>query len=106
MIADSLLPATYQDIQVGIVALLEEARTAAALTRRFGHGFGWRNLTQMRNFHRTWPAENSCRQCLQNLMSRPGPSDSRFPGPPMFGYSRFAIPTLEPSTSGKPSSGT
>jgi predicted nuclease of restriction endonuclease-like (RecB) superfamily len=32
-------------------------RLAENLTRRFGRGFGWRNLTQMRNFYLTWPAE-------------------------------------------------
>jgi predicted nuclease of restriction endonuclease-like (RecB) superfamily len=99
MNAENLTPAIYQDIQSGIVALLESARAAAArsinvlmtasyweigrrivaceqgggnragygevliprlaedLTRRFGRGFGWRNLTQMRNFYLTWPAE-------------------------------------------------
>jgi predicted nuclease of restriction endonuclease-like (RecB) superfamily len=30
---------------------------AEALTPRFGRGFGWRNLMQMRAFHLAWPAE-------------------------------------------------
>ncbi|HLO68175.1 MAG TPA: PDDEXK nuclease domain-containing protein [Holophaga sp.] len=32
-------------------------RLAEDLTRRFGRGFGWRNLTQMRNFFLAWPAD-------------------------------------------------
>jgi len=94
-----LTPEAYQDIQSGIVSLLESARASAArsvnalmtasyweigrrivlseqggdgraaygsaliprlaedLTRRYGRGFGWRNLTQMRNFYLAWPVE-------------------------------------------------
>ena len=97
MNAGPLLPAIYQDVQAGIVALLESARTSAArsvnalmtatyweigrrivaceqggaeraeygevlvrrlaedLTRRFGRGFGYRNLAQMKAFHLAWP---------------------------------------------------
>ncbi|HLA35473.1 MAG TPA: PDDEXK nuclease domain-containing protein [Rhodocyclaceae bacterium] len=89
----------YADIRIGIVALLEDARRAAArnvnalmtasyweigrrivefeqggekradygesligrladdLTKRFGRGFGWRNITQMRAFYLAWPTE-------------------------------------------------
>ena len=99
MNAGNLTLAVYQDIQSGIVTLLESARIAAArsvnalmtasyweigrrivaceqggeeragygealirrlavdLTQRFGRGFGWRNLTQMRSFYLNWPAE-------------------------------------------------
>jgi len=90
-------PASYHDIQTGIVALLETARASAVrsvnalmtatyweigrriveteqggeeragygealvrrlaedLTQRFGRGFGWRNLMQMRAFQLAWP---------------------------------------------------
>jgi predicted nuclease of restriction endonuclease-like (RecB) superfamily len=99
MTSDPLSPALYQDIQAGIVALLESAQTSAArsvnalmtaayweigrrivetelggaeraaygdvlvrrlsedLTRRFGRGFGYRNLFQMKAFYLAWPTE-------------------------------------------------
>jgi len=99
MTARKLPSTTYQDIQAGIVTLLESARAAAArsvsavmtatyweigrhivafeqggeqraeygealirhlaadLTRRFGRGFGFVNLTQMRRFYLAWPPE-------------------------------------------------
>ena len=38
-------------------------RLGEDLTRRFGRGFGWRNLSQMRAFYLTWSAE----QILQTL---------------------------------------
>jgi len=30
---------------------------AEDLTHSFGRSFGWRNLTQMKNFYLTWPTE-------------------------------------------------
>jgi predicted nuclease of restriction endonuclease-like (RecB) superfamily len=96
MTAEHPLPAAYQDIQAGIIALVESARTAAArsvnilmtatyweigrriiayeqggaeraeygevlvrhlatdLSRRFGRGFGTRNLAQMKAFYLAW----------------------------------------------------
>ena len=121
MPAEPLPSALYQDIQSGIVLLLESARTAVArsvnslmtasyweigrrivafeqggeeragygealiprlakdLTRRFGRGFGWRNLTQMRNFFLSWPSE----AILQTVSAKFDPSAlvSRFPLP-------------------------
>lgn len=98
MSAERFALAGYEDIQAGIVALLESARTSAArsvnalmtatyweigrrivaceqggedragygealirrlakdLSHRFGRGFGWRNLAQMRAFYLTWPS--------------------------------------------------
>jgi predicted nuclease of restriction endonuclease-like (RecB) superfamily len=99
-------PATYHDLQTGIIGLLEAARASAArsvnalmtatyweigrriveseqggeeragygealiprlaedLTSRFGRGFGWRNLTQMRNFYLSWPPKGEILQTL------------------------------------------
>ena len=111
MAAGKLPPATYQDIQAGIVALVESARASAArsvnavmtatyweigrrivtfeqggeqraeygealirhlaadLTRRFGRGFGFVNLTQMRRFYLAWPPE-AIVQTLSELSSK------------------------------------
>ena len=97
--AKGLSPAIYQDIQSGIVTLLESARASAArsvnalmtaayweigrrivaceqggadraeygeelvrhlaadLSCRFGRGFGWRNLFQMKAFYMAWPEQ-------------------------------------------------
>ena len=97
MTSKHLLPATYLDLQAGIVGLLEEARSTAArsvnalmtatyweigrrivageqggedraeygealvrrlavdLSSRFGRGFGYRNLAQMKAFYLAWP---------------------------------------------------
>ena len=45
------------------------ARLVEDLSRRFGRGFGWRNLSQMRAFYLTWPAE----QILQTLSAKSPP---------------------------------
>ncbi len=34
-------------------------RLGTDLSRQFGRGFGWRNLTQMRTFYLTWPARRN-----------------------------------------------
>ena len=39
------------------------------LTRQFGRGFAWRNLTQMRAFYMAWPAE----QILQTVSAKSSP---------------------------------
>jgi len=39
------------------------------LTRQFGRGFAWRNLTQMRAFYLAWPAE----QILQTVSAKSSP---------------------------------
>jgi len=44
-------------------------RLGEDLSRRFGRGFGWRNLSQMRAFYLTWPAE----QILQTLSAKSPP---------------------------------
>jgi hypothetical protein len=44
-------------------------RLGEDLSRRFGRGFGWRNLSQMRAFYLTWPAE----QILQTLFAKSPP---------------------------------
>ncbi len=41
-------------------------RLGSDLSRRFGRGFGWRNLTQMRAFYLAWPAE----QILQTVSAK------------------------------------
>ena len=45
-------------------------RLGEDLSRRFGRGFGWRNLSQMRAFYLTWPAE----RILQTLSAKSPPS--------------------------------
>ncbi len=46
------------------------------LTRRFGRGYGWRNITQMRAFYLAWPAE----QILQTLSAKsPAPAIHQTP---------------------------
>lgn len=66
---NALMTASYWEIGRRIVefeqdgqdrAMYGEAlikRLGADLTRQFGRGFGWRNLTQMRAFYLAWPAE-------------------------------------------------
>lgn len=49
------------------VALLK--RLGDDLTRQFGRGFAWRNLTQMRAFYLAWPDE----QILQTLSAKSSP---------------------------------
>ncbi len=39
------------------------------LTRQFGRGFAWRNLTQLRAFYLAWPSE----QILQTLSAKSSP---------------------------------
>lgn len=45
-------------------------RLGADLSQRFGRGFGWRNLAQMRAFYLAWPTE----QILQTLSAKSPPS--------------------------------
>ncbi|RQU53358.1 DUF1016 domain-containing protein [Burkholderia cenocepacia] len=66
---NALMTATYWEIGRRIVefeqggegrAAYGEAvirRLGADLSERFGRGFGWRNLAQMRAFYLTWPAD-------------------------------------------------
>ena len=66
---NALMTATYWEIGRRIVlfeqggderAAYGEAvirRLGADLSQRFGRGFGWRNLAQMRAFYLTWPAD-------------------------------------------------
>jgi predicted nuclease of restriction endonuclease-like (RecB) superfamily len=134
MSAENLLPAAYQDIRAGIVALVEAARTAAArsvntvmtstyweighrivafeqggeqraeygealvrnlaadLTQRFGRGFGFVNLTQMRRFYQAWPPE-AIVQTLSELSSKPlqkGHLETQLDSYPL--ASRFPLP--------------
>lgn len=65
---NSLMTATYWEIGRRIVELEQQGQSRAEygealikelandLTRQFGRGFGWRNLTQMRAFFLVWPA--------------------------------------------------
>ncbi|NMG17052.1 PDDEXK nuclease domain-containing protein [Aromatoleum bremense] len=65
---NALMTATYWEIGRCIVEFEQGGKERAAygqalikrlgydLTRQFGRGFGWRNLTQMRAFYLTWPA--------------------------------------------------
>jgi hypothetical protein len=41
-------------------------RLGADLSQRFGRGFGWRNLAQMRAFYLAWPVD----QILQTLSAK------------------------------------
>lgn len=64
-----LMTASYWEIGHRIVKFEQAGQDRAAygeelikrlgtdLTRQFGRGFGWRNLTQMRAFYMAWPAE-------------------------------------------------
>ena len=66
---NALMTATYWEIGRRIVEFEQRGeqragygealirRLADDLTRRFGRGFGWRNLAQMRTFYLAWPAE-------------------------------------------------
>lgn len=54
-------------------------RLGTDLSRRFGRGFGRRNLAQMRAFYLTWPAN----QILQTLSAKSPPSSSQ-PAPSAF----------------------
>lgn len=75
---NALMTATYWAIGRRIVEFEQggQGRTAygeemiqrlgADLSRRFGRGFGWRNLTQMRSFYLAWPAD----QILQALSAK------------------------------------
>lgn len=66
---NTIMTATYWEIGRRIVASDRGGGTRASygevliprlaeeLTQRFGRGFGWRNLTQMRNFYLAWPSE-------------------------------------------------
>ncbi|RQT97033.1 DUF1016 family protein [Burkholderia cenocepacia] len=78
---NALMTATYWEIGRRIVefeqggegrAAYGEAvirRLGADLSERFGRGFGWRNLAQMRAFYLTWPAD----RIVQTLSAQSGP---------------------------------
>lgn len=61
-------------------------RLGTDLSRRFGRGFGWRNLAQMRAFYLAWPVN----QILQTLSAKSPPSSTR--------------PSLSAFTDGQPAS--
>lgn len=96
---NALMTATYWEIGRRIVefeqggegrAAYGEAlirRLGADLSQRFGRGFGWRNLAQMRAFYLAWPTE----QILQTLSAK-SPS---FP----------IVPTPSAISAGRPHSG-
>ena len=63
-------------------------RLGVDLSQRFGRGFGWRNLTQMRAFYLAWPTE----QILQTL-------SAKSPSSPI-------VQTLSAISAGRPLSGT
>ncbi|TFE37969.1 DUF1016 domain-containing protein [Paraburkholderia dipogonis] len=79
---NALMAATYWEIGRRIVefeqggegrAAYGEAlirRLGADLSQRFGRGFGWRNLAQMRAFYLAWPTE----QIVQTLSAQSSPS--------------------------------
>jgi hypothetical protein len=64
---NSMMTATYWEIGRRIVEFEQQGKERASygevlikdlardLTRQFGRGFGWRNLTQMRGFFLAWP---------------------------------------------------
>lgn len=75
---NALMTATYWEIGRRIVEFEQGGEDRAAygealirrlgvdLSQRFGRGFGWRNLTQMRAFYLAWPTE----QILQTLSAK------------------------------------
>jgi len=75
---NALMTATYWEVGRRIVEFEQGGQQRAAygedlikrlgadLTHRFGRGFGWRNLTQMRALHLAWPAD----QILQTLSAK------------------------------------
>ena len=97
---NALMTATYWEIGRRIVefeqggegrAAYGEAlirRLGADLSQRFGRGFGWRNLAQMRAFYLAWPTE----QILQT------PSAKSLSSP--------IVPTLSAISTSRPLSGT
>ncbi|MES2259784.1 MAG: PDDEXK nuclease domain-containing protein [Pseudomonadota bacterium] len=83
---NSLMTATYWEIGRRIVEFEQNGQDRAAygealtkrlgndLSRLFGRGFGWRNLTQMRAFYLAWPIE----QILQTVSAKlPAQKNSR-----------------------------
>ncbi|KVQ62279.1 PDDEXK nuclease domain-containing protein [Burkholderia territorii] len=79
---NALMTATYWEIGRRIIefeqggeerAAYGEAvirRLGADLSERFGRGFGWRNLAQMRAFYLTWPAD----RIVQTLSAQSTPA--------------------------------
>jgi predicted nuclease of restriction endonuclease-like (RecB) superfamily len=75
---NALMTATYWEIGRRIVEFEQGGQQRAAygedlirrlgddLSRQFGRGFGWRNLSQMRAFYLAWPAE----QILQTVSAK------------------------------------
>lgn len=75
---NAILTATYWEIGRRIVAFEQGGegqaeygsallkRLAVDLTKRFGRGFSWRNLYQMRGV--ISPTRTFCRRCLQNRL--------------------------------------
>lgn len=78
---NALMTATYWEIGRRIIDFEQNGRGKAGygeqlikrlgadLSARFGRGFGWRNLAQMRSFHAAWPAD----QILQTLSAKLAP---------------------------------
>ncbi|WP_260441525.1 DUF1016 N-terminal domain-containing protein [Burkholderia sp. Bp8991] len=79
---NALMTATYWEIGRRIVEFEQGGEGRAAygeavicrlgvdLSERFGRGFGWRNLAQMRAFYLTWPAD----RILQTLSAQSTPA--------------------------------
>lgn len=101
--ANAIMTASYWEIGRRIVESEQSGEARAAygsalvkrlgedLSKRFGRGFGWRNLTQMRAFYLAWPATQILQtasakssstktvQTLSAIFKRPG----RFPFQPL-----------------------
>lgn len=80
---NALMTASYWEIGRRIVEFEQGGKERAAygealikrlgedLTRQFGRGFGWRNLTQMRSFYLAWPAGHILQTASANSSSQP-----------------------------------
>lgn len=89
---NALMTATYWEVGKRIVEFEQKGkkraeygheliqRLAGDLMPRFGRGFGWRNLTQMRAFFLAWPAMPIL-QTPSAKLSDPVPLATRFPLP-------------------------
>jgi predicted nuclease of restriction endonuclease-like (RecB) superfamily len=89
---NALMTATYWEIGRRIVAFEQRGekraeygeelirRLARDLAPRFGRGFGWRNLMQMRAFSLAWPATEILQTASAKSLDLP-PAAARFPLP-------------------------
>lgn len=71
-------------------------RLGGDLTRQFGRGFGWRNLTQMRSFYLAWPARHilqtsSAKSSAQTILQTPSAESG---GAPVIGSHAKQSPDL------------